>query len=430
MANTLFDHGFSGNYPVIVEAQKMKFESIHSMHWGKFVGFTTPDGAAVKERDMARPTASMVSIHNELKRKGGDLLEMPLHRNLTQRGRIGNQQLKDHEERPKVNFAQIPIELYRAAELPMDGSMGKQTTKEIDLVKHARPALQRHYSRFLNWLLCSYSMYYGYSWNVINSDRWANDSKISTASHPHIFLSGRGKVTYSGGYPGTSGYETSVGNEINLLGASDVFDTAYLEGLKADPATMKIPPIIMSHGNELRMIWAHPWQIDSLEKDPRFNTTANHAYVQTLVKENPLLYGMRYVWAGFGIFPFDTGIWPVHVADSSATYSNNGFSSGDVVYGPTDVNKFTDITTFEGYSTYDTFAALMMGSNALNIANGDALEFRKRTDDYGEIMGLAYRVMTGGARNDFWNRDDGTTGQHLVNESSAVLITKASKPAF
>lgn len=439
MPDTLFDHGFSANYPkVTMEAKRMLFQSIKEMPWGKWAGYTTPDGAALQAQEQPQPTDSIVSIHNELKKKGGDLLEVPLHRNLTQRGRIGNQQMKDFEERRKVNFSVVPIELYRAADLPMDGSMAIQTQKQVvDMIKTSRPALQRHYVRFLNWLICSYSMYYAFSWNVVNSDRWTNDTKVTPYSHPHIYLSGKGKVSYGvANYPGTSGYETTLGTDLGTLGASDIFDSNFLKGCKADPDIMKIPPVLTSHGNELRFILAHPFQIAALEADPSFKEVTNAAYVQTMLKESPQLYGMKYVIHGFGIFPSDTGIWPVRVADATTTFSAHGWSDNDVVFGPVDANDFTDITTFERYGASaiagapNKFAALLLGAGALSIANGAGLEFRRRTDDYGEIKGLAYRVMQGASRGDFNNRDDGTAGEFMVNEGSALLITRASAPSF
>ena len=63
-------------------------------------------------------------------------------------------------------------------------------------------------------------------------------------------------------------------------------------------------------------------------------------------------------------------------------------------------------------------------------ATGQPMEFKKRVDDYDEIMGIAYRTVEGYSRADYWNEDDGTRGQYLKNDGSALLITYAEAPSL
>jgi len=420
-SNDVFTRSFSGNYPLVL-AKKMEFESLKQMLWGKWAGFTTPGGKPVKAGTVPAPVESPIIIQNELGGKSGDLIEIPLHRNLKNLWRIGKEQMKEHEEEPKVNFFQVPVELLRHAEKPQESSIDTQVNKDLQLLKNTKPALQRHYARAMNYLMCSFGLYYGYSWNVLASARWSGDSKIAATHHPHVFVAGRGKVSYSTyGYPGNAAYNQGIATEMGFVGAGDVFDTGFLNGLKADPKIQKISPIIMKDGNALRLIVAHGWQIKDLEADATFRSTVATAMAQSYAKDNPFLVGAKYIWSGFAIFESDTAVWPVRVARSLPQF------------GPSTVQVATatgDLDSFEDYSSDTMFAAIILGAGALYLANADRLGYKKRVDDYDELIGIAYRRIAGAARADAWNRDDGTTGQYVVNESSAIAITYAAAPSF
>jgi len=419
--NKVFEHDFTGNYPLVL-ARKMQFQSLKTMLWGKWAGFTTPGMVPVRPGNDPKPVDSPVVIQNELSKAAGDLMEIPLHRNLKNLPRIGKEQMMGHEEEPKVNFMQVPVELYRHAESPQDSSISTQVNKDLRLLENTEPALRRHYARVMNYLMCSFTIYHGYSWNVLASARWAGDSKVSTKQHPHVYIAGRGKVSYTTyGYPGNTAYNQGVATEIDFLGVGDVFDTGFLNGLKADATIQKIAPLIMKDGNSLRMIIAHPWQISSLEADSAFRETVAVAMAQRYSKDNPYLYGAKYIWAGFAIFESDTAVFPVATASSLP------------VWGPSTVQVATttgDLDSFESYGTATKFGAIILGSNALALALASRLGFKRRTDDYDELIGIAYRQIAGAARSEFWNREEGTTGQYLVNESSAVAVTHAVAPGF
>lgn len=421
MPNEIYTGNFSGNYPLVL-ARKMQLLAIQNMFWGRWAAGTTKNMAPVNPGNEPRASNSPIVVHNELRKKAGNLIEVPIHRSLSMLPRTGNEMMEGHEEEAKINFAQVPVELMRAAEKPEETSAQGQLVKDMRLLKMAEPALQQHYTRVLTYLTCTYAFYYGYNYNVLKSPRWAGDSKIAANSHPHIFFGGSGKVSYSGGYPGTSGYETSVATEITNLGSSDVFDTDFLSGVKASQDVLKIPPLRMKDGNALRFIAAHPWQIATLENDSNFVTAVSRADAQAYAKDNPLLYACKYVWGGFAIFPTDTGVFPLRVA------------SGVPQYGPAAVQHTAtptgDLDSFENYSADTKFGAILFGPSALLLATADKMEFRYREADYGEFHGVEWRQILGAARADFWNRDDGTTGQYLQNRSSAILATYASAPSF
>lgn len=414
MADTTYGHAFSGNFPKVM-FRKAWLQSIKSGFWGRFGKFSTPYEKPVAKGNMPNPVNSPVVFQHELEKAGGDMLEIPCLRNLNDIPRLGNEQMKDHEERMKVNFVHIPIELWRHGALPVDGSMSKRRN-EVDLVKWAKPSLQNHYVRTNDYLGASYAMYYGYSYNTITSGAFSAETYHGQSTlHPHIFCAGSGKVSYDGDYPGNSGYESDVAEAVAALGASDVFDTKFLDSLKAEDVVERINPIVMHDGNEMRLIVVHPYQIYTLTQDTKFRELVSRTMAQDYAKNNPLLVGCKYIYEGFAIFVNPVSVFQVSSDGTTATF------------GPSTV---TNLDSFESYSSATAFAAMLLGDNALFKGTGEQYEYRKRTDDYGEVEGIIWRAVEGWSRGDFWNRDDGDTGQYLINEGSAILITQASKPSY
>jgi len=413
MANNIFERAFTGNQAKILASQ-MKFESLDMHIWGKLAKFNTPGGRPVTTNRLPEVTDAVVVIQNELKRSMGDTIKVPMHRLLDNLPTVGKEQLQDHEEEPKINHAVVAIDLVRHAEKPQDGIMSTQTTKEYQLLQNTKPALLRHYAMVEEYLGCTYAMYNGFSYNILNSNRFASHATITAIPHPHIFVAGYGKVGYgASGYPGTDAYKTAIASAIDGIGSSHVFNTNFLRGLKAHRQIQRITPIITKEGNPLKLIFAHPYQITTLEADSGFNQPAATVYAQNFAKNNPMLMAAKYVWGGFAIFETDTAVWPVSTSASVPVW---GVSS------PTLMSSYT------GYSSYNKFAGFVLGNGAMFKALGQALEFKQRMADYDEIIGVAYRSVEGYARGDYWNDDDATRGQYVRNDGSAVFITYAAAP--
>lgn len=412
----IHDRDFTGNLPKMLAA-KLKFEALKMHFWGKWAVFNAPgDRVTVDKNNVPVTKQSPIVMQHELEKSQGDRLMIPVMRNLVNLPTVGMDQLKGHEELQKMNFAQVPIDIVRHAVKPQEGIMSTQTSKDYGLLTNAKPQLLRHYAEVEEYLGATYAFYYGYSWNVLNSSRWTGNSvNVSANSHPHVFVAGHGKVSSTGVYPGTAGYETIIGTAITAMDDTNVFDTNFLSGLKASQDIAYIDPLISKDGNQFRLIVAHPYQIATLEADTKFTSISATANAIQMAKDNPMLTGVKYFWAGFAIFSSDTAVWPVTV------------SGGDPVWGPSTI---TNMTSFKTYSTYTKFAAIILGNNALFKAMGQKHQFKKRVDDYDEIIGIAMRAVEGYSRGDFFNEDDGTRGDALINHGSAVLVTYADAPGF
>jgi len=413
---TMFERSFTGNEAVVLAAQ-MKFEVLKQHFWGKFAKFNTPGRKVIARKgNEPMPISSPIVMQHELNRKMGDTMKIPLLRNLQNLPTVGKDQLENHEETQKINHAIVPIDIVRHAVKPQDGIMSTQTTKDYKLIQNAKPQLLRYYAEVEEYLGCSYAFYYGFSYNVLMSSRFqGNTDNITAISHPHIFVAGQGKVPYTSGYPGTTAYENAIAAKINAMNDTHVFDTQFLTALKASPQIRRIDPIIMKDGNAMWFIVAHPWQIATLEADANFKALVSSTHVQSLAKDNPLLAGCKHIYGGFAIFESDTAVWQVNVV------------SNQPVYGPTTI---TSMESFRDYTGATKFGAILLGNNAMFKATGRPLEFKKRMADYDEILGIAFRTVEGYSRADYWNDDDGTRGQYLKNDGSALLITHAEQPGF
>ena len=406
------DYTFTGN-KVLYLAQKLILRVSQYHFWGQFAKFNTPGGKPVnpnKNIDPKTTSGSPIVFQRELEKKGGDKIEIPVYRELVNLPTYGKNQLKQHEELQKINTANVVLEILRHAVKPQDGSMSIQRAKQVKLIENSYPMLRQHYASVENFLQCSMAFYKGYSQNVLSGERG-----ISAISHPHIYTSGGGKVTYSGGYPGNSAYENAIATDLDLIGNTDVFDTEFLDGLAADEQIRKIPYLYTKDGTPYKIIVVHPYQLYDLRQDAKFRELVANALSSKMAKDNPLLKGCKYFWGDWAIFDGGNAVFPVSTSASLP------------VWGPSTI---TSMTAFNAYSTSTIFAAIVLGDNAMFKATGSGMRFIGEMEDYEEIYGIAYRILEGWSRGDFWNTDDGSTGQYVINDGSAVACTYAAKPSM
>ncbi len=419
MASAIYERSFSGNLPLKLAAQ-MKYEVLKQTFWGKFAKFNNigQDVRKVHPGNEPQPIMSPVVIQHELDRKMGDEIHVPMLRNLKALPKVGTSQMEGYEEKLNMNFARVPIDILRHAYDPQEGIMMTQTTKDYQLLERYNPILTRHYARTSDLLQCTYALLKAYSYNILASNRFTGNAKIKAISHPNVFVAGQGQIQVSGAnYPGTAGWETTLGTAMDSVANTHVLNTAFLNALKASKTVQMLDPLIMKDGNPFWLYVVHPYQIATLEADTAFQAMANSVLVQNLAKENPIMVGARYFYGGFALFVTDQAVWPVW---KNAT-------SGKIEYGPATV---TDLDSYENYSADTKFASFILGNNALFKATGKPLEYKKRMADYDEIIGIAYRTVEGYSRADYFNEDDGTWGQYVKNYGSALAITYAEEPAF
>lgn len=432
--NNVFSTKFSGNVPVIL-ARKMIWEALDKSFWGKFAGYTTPNRIPARKGEFPTEVQNNpIVVHNELGSTSGDLLEIPMHRRFRAKPKVSGQQLIGFEETPKINHAKIPIDETRHATEPMRSRILYQIKKDYQLIEKARPGLQMHYADQSDFLGICYSFYYGFSWNIIQGKAFFSDTRFTVSSHPHCYVAGTGKISYGTvGWPGTATYEAAIGTAVAAMGATNVFDTKFLNYLRSDPQINRIRPIRTMQGRDFYVIVAHSWQINDLLADTTFNPVTSRALVGDYAKDNPFLVGVNYIWGAFAIFEHSNSCWPVNVASSDP-----GFTDGHPIYGPfgasydfnSDAGNLDYFRNWDAYGGVDNgdFAGMILGDNAIYKGIAGTLEWAKESFDYGATLGVAYSVLDGYSRSDHINFDDGTQGQYLVNDGSAMFITKATRP--
>jgi hypothetical protein len=341
---------------------------------------------------------------------------VPCMRNLDALPVYGRTQLEGREEEQTMNFATVPIDLIRHAVKPQSDSMQAQTTKDYNLLQKAEPQLQRHYAEQEEFLQMSYAMYYGFSRNILLSGRFTGNSQnIKAISHPHIYIVGQGKVESTGVYPGTTAYENLVAAGVDAINSGNKISVSFLDALGQEEQVRMTTPMILKDGNPFWFLVLHPYQIKDLEADDKFRAIQAAAMVQNYAKDNPFIVGAKYFSSGMAIFDSSTVCWPVTTASSLPIYG---------------VTSPTKLSHFRNYGAYTAFCGILFGSNAIFKAYGQALQFKKRMADYEELIGIAYRTVEGASRGDFWNEDDGTRGESIVNDGSALIISYAAKPSM
>jgi hypothetical protein len=424
MANNLQTVAYTGNYPLLL-ARQMRMEALKSQFWGKMAKYTSKNGKFVRNvEEVGAVLGAPIVMHNELQKQSGTAMQVPMLRQLVNMPKYTGQQLVGHEEDIKGNHATVHVDIFRHAVRPQDTEMGTPATKSLQLLQKSRPLLQSHYSRVHEHLGVNHAFYYGYSWNVIKGTSYASNpyAKPVKTYHPHIYTAGGGKVTYSNGYPGTPGYTASLVTAIQAITDSHVFDTQFLDFLASDQQIKMIPPLSTKDGVQYRGIVAHPWQIKTLRDDQAFREVQAQAWIQNRAKDNPYLIGASYYWNGFVIYEHDSPTWPVNI-EGSDTPVFGAFVGGDPI----------SLKAFDNYEEYNgipntRFAGIVFGDNAMFRANASEIEFIQETFDYKSIIGVGYRQLTGYARGDYWNLDDGEAGQYVINDGSAIFITAALRP--
>ena len=410
---------FSGNQ-ARVDAALIPFDALNYMFWGKWVKWNTVKAKAVDPHGgiLAQPVAnSPIVAQRNLRDNNGNLakyVEMPMFRQLVEMPRLGTQQLSGEEEERKINFNRIYVDAVRHGEKVRQGRLTKEMVKGYQIEPTSRSALLMHYARFSNFAQIPSALYKGFSYNVLNSGTWASDANVKVNSHPNFFTTAGGRVAWGTDYPGTAGYETNVATAVEALGLTHKLSLGFLTELASEDAIRRIPKLITKNGDPFLIFVAHPLVFKDLQKDPEYRAWANNVFVSQLAKENSQLANCAIYGAGFAVFDGGNAVYPLSA------------SGGAITYGPTVAN----LNSFDNYSSYNKFGNFILGDNAIGKALAWDMEFTGEIRDHGDIETVGYTVGEGYARNQYINRDDGTEGQYLICDTSAIVACYADQPSY
>lgn len=309
---------------------------------------------------------------------------------------------------------------------PPEGSMQAQQFKQWKrwLMNSAEPALRQWFQDYFPSNLLS-AMLYGYSRDLI-SPAAAGGRALGRVSHPNMIIAGSGRVSYSGGRPGTSGYEASVESALNgLTGAvGQGMSVALLRNLAQEAPRMKIKPIASKSGYTLYPYFGSDAQWMQLRADPEFKEFALALNIAKM-EEHPLAHLGVAVVDGI-IFITDLKMWCAYTHSDDAL-----ITEGEVEYGPrpTAAQRAAGHyvgNTIENLDDGDKAVGILMGESALTIATGEEVSLKSNVEDYERVKGYGLDFIKSAVRNELYDKlglMGLTAGQFLENNHSAVAVT-------
>ena len=425
MANTFFSHDFSANYP-IVKAQGIntQFQLPQYMFWGRWMKKYTTLGKKAVVPNGSIPVNEVVNspfvMHRELEKQAGDNIEIPIFREFKEIGKKGDEQLFNRTEERYLNFARVYINELRHGEKVRQGNMNTQRLKKYGIPESSRTGLGMQLAKRLNFLEIPYALYLKHSFSVLTDTKmFGNDANVARVSHPNFYVVGDGKVSYSSGYPGTAGYEGEVATALDTLDATKVISGSYLRALNADDQIRKIPYFVTKNGTKFRLLLLDPYGMAALRDDADIKAMNRTGFVDSMITKNPELTGMELFYEGWAIYDAGHAVYPLQT------------SGGIPLYGPTaTADTFTNLDDFKSYSAYNKFGGIIIGDNAIAEASGWDLKWTGEMWDHEHIKEIGYSIGIGFSRPDYMNEDDGTTGQYLINDTSAIVAYFASVPTL
>ena len=405
----------------------MYFENIFGKMIGK--GFITAGGRGeeVGTPGPATPnfTGAPVDVFEQFVKQGKTDMDIPVRCRLTGDPVYGDQTLEGTGEGAVVVFRSVAINITRKAYTPPTG-MSKQITKPYaeSLITDADAQLRTWLNDMLpgNFIL---ALCAGGSLDLLAPVVMGGRAQ-SYVSHPNLVVAGNGKVAYTGGRPGTAGYETAVEAALNGLTdtANCYFSVALVRNLAFEAARAKIAKIVMKNGYSFYPIFCSDAQFIQLQLDPEFKDF--YKRLPEGLSGHPLATGARAEIAGCVIYP-DMMLFG---ARTNATDAN--VTAGTVEYGPAPTAaqraKGRKIgTTINNLDTSNLKIAILLGQSALSVGVGQKPQFTELVEDHGAKVEIGINMIQSIVRNDIYDHDGKvaglTAGQFYENTSSLAIAT-------
>lgn len=358
--------------------------------------------------------------------KGRTDMLIPVRNRLTGNPVYGNNVLKGTAEAAAFAFRTVLINRTRKAYAPPTG-MEEQKTRQwaTNLIMEAKDYLMTWNNDYQpgNILMAFHE---GSSRDLIMPVA-AGGRAVSIVSHPNFFVASSGQVAYTGGRPGTAGYEAAVEAALNGLtgAAGQSMTVGFIKNLVAEAARLKIPKITTASGFGFYALWLKDSQWNQLQNDQEFKDLAKNIYVAELAK-TPLGNGMVAYVAGAAIYT-DLSMWCAYTNSDSATVT-----AGTVNYGPrpTTAEVALGMKTSNTISQLDTgnkACCILVGQSALSIGTGKRLRFTEQIDDHENVKEVGIEMIQSIVRNEQYDTlgiiPGLTAGDFYENTSSLIGVT-------
>jgi hypothetical protein len=249
---------------------------------------------------------------------------------------------------------------------------------------------------------------------------------LGYVSHPNMVVAGSGLVSYTGGRPGTAGYEASV--EAALNGMADdpkyYMTVALIRNLVVEAARLKIGRVVLQNGFEFYPLWLSDSAWIQLMLDPEFKDF--YKRLPEGLKGHPLATGAESYIAGAALYP-DLSLW-----GARTNASDGNVTAGTVEYGPAPTSAQRGLgrkvgTWTNQLDTSDISMALLIGQSCMAVGVGEKISFTDQLDDHGQVQEIGIKTIQSVVRSDVYDRDGKvpglSAGDFYENTSSLAVAT-------
>jgi len=370
-------------------------------------------------------TGAPIEVHEEFVRMGKTDMDIPVRSRLTALPVYGDQPLKGKAERAVITFRSVKINRTRKA-YSLPTGMSLQIVKKYadNLVSEADSYLRQWMNDYMPGNFIQ-SILAGYSDELVHPTTGGGRGQ-TIMSHPNFFVANAGQVSYSGGRPGTTGYEAAVEAAIN--GLTDVaachMRPGLIKNLVFEAARKKIAPITLENGFRFYPVWLSDSAWAQMQNDSDFN--ALYRELPEGYKTHPLLTG-AVAKIGGAILYADMNLWTAYTNAIDANVT-----AGTVQYGPrpstSELGEGRKVGNWiENLDQGNIAIALLIGQSCLSVGVGARPSFTEQWDDHSNVKEVGIEQIISVVRNETFDHDGLvpglTAGDFYENTASLAVAT-------
>jgi hypothetical protein len=385
-----------------------------------------------------------IEVFRRFVTEGKTDMEIPVRIRLTGRPTFGNKPLTGKAEDAKVVYRRVKINVTRKS-YNKPSLLGAQMTIPYleNLIGKASDYLTQWWNDYHpgNFMLATLT---GYSADLLGPAADGGRGQ-SIMSHPNFYVAGSGKVSYSGGRPGSAGYEAAVESALDGLTdvAGDGMSPGFIAGLVLEAQRLKIQPILMKAGFRRFCIWISDSQWKQLSEHTDFKDW--YKRLPNELDDHPLATNARADLHGAIIY-VDQSMWgawtnanpgkdindatstptaglPEYGIPPTATERSLGYKFGiDWIGGMRSVSNRK-----VGFLIGESFLNVGVGVPILEGKKGPSMTFTEQVNDHGAIAEIGIATVQSVIRSDSFDEDGVivglTKGDFHENTSSLVFAT-------
>ena len=345
---------------------------------------------------------SPIGVLKEFTQDGMDNLLIPVMRNLKGDPFYGDRWMSGKGEKQLWDFVKTFINVVG---FPLEGPgiMSNQRVKGLQLISRQRSQLALRMAQE-DEIQATFAFHEGWGRNITAAASLSGYA-ITKRYHPNIWVSGNGKVTWSG-TPQT--HANNIGTALDTLTdvTGDHFTVANLENMRTYVQSIPLEPIIVK-GKPYYLMLVHSNAINQLRTDPNFKEINSQGHLRGL--ENPMFASAEIFQSNFLIY--------------ERFFSAFGYDQGT----PSGGNYTLTVGATAPVVALDAFprkAAIVFGQGALAKGMSGGIMIGKQEQNIQGFEEHAIRQMFGYARTTSYDVDIATSDPTAqLDQGSALFFT-------